>query len=192
MSAVLRRVRRSGNAAGFTLVELLVVVILLGVVGAIVSSGIISSLRADRRTRARVAVTADLTTGVDRMSKQLRVAAPVIDFSAESVTVQTYRDGLRWRHTFAHDTTAKTVTETIQRFPSESAVTPDQTTTKILLTGVTNDGETPMFRYYDKDGTVAGEVDEVARVVLTLVETPFEQGPIRFETSINLRNYRET
>ena len=190
MSAVLRRVRRSGDR-GFSLVELLVVVLLLGVVGSIVASGIISSLRADRRTRARVAVTADLTKGVDRMTKQLRVAAPVVAFAPDSVTVQTYRDGFRWQYTYTYDVAAKTVTETMERYASETAVVPDQTVTKTLLNNVSNGAGAPMFAYYDRDGTVADFGHEVARVVLTLVETPFEQEPIRFETSVNLRNYRE-
>lgn len=190
MSAVLRRVRRGGDA-GFTLVELLVVMILLGVVGSMVTAGIASALKSERTTRARIAVTADLTKGVDRMTKQIRVAAPVIAYTPTSVTVQTYRGGFRWRYTYTHDATAKTVSETLERYPSETAVSPDQTSTKTLLSNVTNDSVTPMFQYFDKDGTASGAVDEVARVVLTLVETPAGQGPIRFETTINLRNYRE-
>ena len=193
MSTILRRVRRQGEQAGFTLVELLVVMILLGVIGSIVGSGIVSSMRADRKTRERVAVTGDLTKGVDRMTKQIRVAAPIIDFSSTSLTVETYRNSLRYRYAYAYDASAKTVTETLSTYASASDVTPMSVDTQTLLRNVTNGTATPMFEYYDRDGATATAIDDIARVEISLVETPTgdAQGPISFSTSVFLRNYQE-
>ncbi|HEV2889955.1 MAG TPA: prepilin-type N-terminal cleavage/methylation domain-containing protein [Frankiaceae bacterium] len=193
MSAILRRVRRSGRQAGFTLTELLVVVLLLGVVGSVVGSGLVSSMRADRKTRARVSVTGDLTKGVDRMTKQIRVAAPVVDFSATSLTVETYRNGLRYRYAYTYNVAAKTVSETLSTFATANAVSPSSQTTQTLLRNVSNGSATPMFKYYDRNGTAATQIKDIARVELTLVEKPQgdAQGPISFSTSVFLRNYRE-
>lgn len=192
MTRILRRVRRQGEQAGFTLVELLVVVMLLGVVSAIVGSGLISSLTADRKTRARVAITADLTKGVDRITKQVRVAAPVIDFSATMLSVETYRDGLRHRYTYEYDVDAKSVSETLETFANVTDVTPASTSTQTLLTNVTN-GTTAMFEYYDRNGDVATVSGDIARVELTLVETPTgdAQQPVSYSTSVFLRNFEE-
>ena len=192
MSTVLRRVRRQGEQAGFTLVELLVVVMLLGVVGAIVGSGLVSSLRADRKTRERVSTTADLTKGVDRMTKQVRVAAPLVDFTDSMVSVETYRNGLRYRYTYTYSAAAKTVTEVVQTFASANAATPTETNSAVLLRNVTN-GTTPMFQFYDRDGVAATQVKDVARVVVSIVETPAgdKQEPIGYSTSVFLRNYQE-
>jgi len=193
MTAILRRVRHQGEQAGFTLIELLVVVMLLGVVGSIVGSGLISSLRADGRTRARVATTADLTKGVDRMTKQIRVAAPLIDFSDSEISVETYRNDLRYRYTYTYDAAAKTVTETVETYASATDTSPTSTETGTLLRNVVN-GETPMFAYYDRNGGEATQAKDVARVVISLVEKPTTgdvHAPIGYTTSVFLRNYQE-
>lgn len=192
MTTILRRVRRGGDQSGFTLVELLVVIILMGVIGAIFTSGMMSAMRADRRTRARVGVQGDLAKGVDRMTKQIRVASPVVAFSPTSLSVETYRGGIRYRYTYTYNTTAKTVTEQLDRYATATAVTPVSSTTQTLLTNVSNGTSVPMFAYYDRTGTVATTVAKVARVEITLVETPAEQNAIRFQTSVFLRNYRES
>ncbi|HEX8003955.1 MAG TPA: prepilin-type N-terminal cleavage/methylation domain-containing protein [Mycobacteriales bacterium] len=190
MNTLLKRVRRGGDTAGFTLVELLVVIILMGVVGAMVTTSIASSLRADRRTRSRVDTSADMTKGFDRITKQIRVAAPVISFSSTSIAVETYRNGARRRFTYTYDSAAKTVTEKTDGYASATAVSPSTTSTRVLLTNVTN-GATPMFKYYDRDGVVATQIKDIARVEVTLVEKPKEQNPVVLSTSVYLRNFQE-
>jgi prepilin-type N-terminal cleavage/methylation domain-containing protein len=191
MTTFLRRVRRSGDQSGFTLIELLVVIVLMGVIGAMFTSGMLSAFRTDRNTRARVNVQGDLAKGVDRMTKQIRVAYPVVSFSASSLAVEAYRGGFRWRYTYTYDSAAKTVAEQVQKYASSTAVSPLSTTTTTLLTNVTNGSTDPMFVYYDRNGAVATTVSKVAKVQITLVETPSQQQPIRFTTSVFLRNYRE-
>jgi hypothetical protein len=51
-----------------------------------------------------------------------------------------------------------------------------------------------MFEYYDRDGSVATEIKDIARVEINLVETVQGgdvQAPIAFSTSVFLRNYQE-
>ena len=191
MTSILRRVRRDGDQSGFTLIELLVVIVLMGVIGAMFVSGMTSAMQTDRRTRARVGVQGDLAKGVDRMTKQIRVAYPVVSFSPTSLAVETYRGGVRYRYTYTYNSTAGTVTEQLNRYASANAVSPTTSTTTTLLQNVTN-GSTAMFTYYDRTGAVATTVAKVAKVEITLVETPAEQGAIRFTTSVFLRNYRES
>lgn len=62
---------------GISLVELLVVMSLLTVVGGIVGSGLIAGLRSSGLVQARTEAMSELQIGVQRMTRDLRAAAPV-------------------------------------------------------------------------------------------------------------------
>jgi prepilin-type N-terminal cleavage/methylation domain-containing protein len=63
---------------GFTLVELLVVMVLLGVVGGIVVNAVTVSLRSASHTTARIAAQHELEVALQRISRDLRAADPLV------------------------------------------------------------------------------------------------------------------
>lgn len=81
---------------GVSLVELLVVMSLLTVVGGIVGSGVVAALRSSGLVQARTAAMSELQVGVQRMTRDLRAAAPVqmVTVGANpSVHVRVFKSG---------------------------------------------------------------------------------------------------
>ncbi|HVM13826.1 MAG TPA: type II secretion system protein [Egibacteraceae bacterium] len=62
---------------GISLVELIVVVALLMVTGSIFASGLVGGFRASGLAQARMEAMSDLQVGVQRMTRDIRAAAPV-------------------------------------------------------------------------------------------------------------------
>jgi prepilin-type N-terminal cleavage/methylation domain-containing protein len=90
--------------AGFTLVELLVVTLILGVVGSIVVGGIVSVMRSTQETQSRTEAMAELQIGVERATRELRAAnCQVEGFDQDELTVEVGRPGERQQHTFAFE-----------------------------------------------------------------------------------------
>lgn len=65
------------NQAGFTLVELLVAMLLLGVVGGVVLRSVVQSMRLTSETTERTNALTDIQRGLERVSRQIRTADPL-------------------------------------------------------------------------------------------------------------------
>jgi prepilin-type N-terminal cleavage/methylation domain-containing protein len=63
---------------GFTLVELLVVMVLLGIVGGIVVNAVTVALRSASHTTARITAQHELEVALQRISRDLRAADPLV------------------------------------------------------------------------------------------------------------------
>jgi prepilin-type N-terminal cleavage/methylation domain-containing protein len=188
---VLTRLRpRHAADGGYTLIELLVVMMLMTVVGTMVTTGLVSSMRAARRGQNRTYTTADVSRAVERMSKQLRAATPLVSGSATAVSAETYHSNVRYRYTYTYTSATGTITETVARYASATAVSPSSTTTSTLIKNVT--GSATMFAYYDRDNVVvdpATSLRDVARIVIAVTAKPSEQQPISVSTDVYLRNF---
>lgn len=190
---------RTGGQHGFTLVELLVVMVLLGVVATMVGSITIQALGSTRRTQERVYVTADIQKGAERMAQDLRVADPLVTAAAASVTAQVLREGTCLRRTYTHDPLAKTVSVTEKRYASVAVCStaspvPTATATVVLLRGVTAPTG-GMFTYQDAAGTAlpaSPSVPAMVRRIQLRVEGALREStpPVRLATSVEVRNVR--
>jgi type II secretory pathway pseudopilin PulG len=70
------------------LVELVVGMVLMAVVGTIVLDGVIGGFKAQRVMESRSAELASLRTAVQRVTRELREADPVLSASATSITIE--------------------------------------------------------------------------------------------------------
>jgi prepilin-type N-terminal cleavage/methylation domain-containing protein len=206
---MLSRVRE--DQTGVTLIELLVVVVILGVVGGVAMSGIITGLHATRRGEARVAALNDLQKGIERVGRELR-AAEELRFEtgsdpSEVVIAQIVRGGerLRFRYYLSElpDGTAE-LREDVRRETLAGALV--STSDGLFIADIANN-ETgqPLFTYFTTN-PVTGELLEIncdpnasaclqehataTQVQLTLERLLPEQEPIRVETILNIRSAR--
>ena len=89
-----RQERYRDCEAGFTLVELLIVMSLLSIVMAVMLSTLFSVQRSETYTRGRTEALDEMRAAVNRMTKDLRqTSATVGTYTASSLTVTTYVDG---------------------------------------------------------------------------------------------------
>jgi prepilin-type N-terminal cleavage/methylation domain-containing protein len=206
---MLRRLR--ADQTGVTLVELLVVIIILGVVGGVAMSGIVSGLHATRRGEARVAALNDLQKGIERVGRELRAAEELRFESgsdpADVVIAQIVRGGerLRFRYYLAElpDGSAE-LREDVRRETLSGTLV--GTSDGLFIADIANnETDTPLFSYFTAH-PVTGELDAIdcdttqsaclqehataTQVKLTLERLLPEQDPIRVETVLNIRSAR--
>ena len=213
-------VLRPRDERGFTLVELLVVLVLIGVVGGVVTSSVISGLLATDRADARISALSDLQRGIERVGRELRAADPLVfevDLAdpdppkfSEEVLAEVYRDGERIRFRYYLVDVGDGVgelREDVTRYAADGSVA--ESRDGLFIADVANlQTGTPLFTYYTSDATTGGlekitctdpadaacrdEHVTATQVQLQLEKLLPEQEPIRLETVVNIRNTRFT
>lgn len=176
---------------GITLVELLVVLVILGIVGVMVFSGIVSSLRTTTRAQDRIDAMTELEKSVERIGRELRAACQVNTFEPDDVSVSVVREGnvYRYRYVLGSVLGGGQVPDALYevrsvRDPSTGSF--GSTTTRLFLNDVDN---TTVFVYSSPGGTAPGVATEVSQAEITLRGTPANQNPIEVRTGVHLRNH---
>lgn len=85
--------RRLADEQGFTLVELLVVSLIIGVVGAVTATGIISGMRTTADAQDRAEAQAATRVAAERASRELRMADPLRYATSTEAHLDVARDG---------------------------------------------------------------------------------------------------
>ena len=80
------------RAYGFTLLEMIVVLVIIGIVGTVAAQPLKQAMGAAMQTRTLTDVEADLNTALDRMARDIRGATEVEDCGSASLTL-TNQDG---------------------------------------------------------------------------------------------------
>jgi prepilin-type N-terminal cleavage/methylation domain-containing protein len=177
-----------GQQGGFTLVELLVVMVLLGIVGGIVVNAVTVSLRSASHTTARIAAQHELEVALQRISRDLRAADPLVlsttDDWETDLGAEIDRDGSRRVVQFA--LTAVDGQQNVVQIDSGQT----------LITEVDN-GTEPIFRYLDQVGdpvacpvTCATSYLGTAQVEIKLVRGIPGGSTVSAETRVAVRSIR--
>jgi prepilin-type N-terminal cleavage/methylation domain-containing protein len=204
--------------AGFTLVELLVVMVLLGVVGSVVTSAIVSGVNSARTTSARTHAIHELEVALQRVGRELRVADPLYlttgtDYD-RALGAEIVRSGeIRIVRFSVEDPGNGEPQELVQEvtvfdlatFVNDPAnATPAEQPRRVLVTAIDN-GIEPVFRYFDDsdqeivcvpgvDGETKATCDNryaaAAQIGVRFVRALEGQQPLRAETRISVRNTR--
>ena len=182
---------RLGHEGGATLVEMLVIVILMGVVGSIVTNSLVLAMRTTMRSQDRSYSLAELQKGAERLSREIRSGTPVA-LSASTATLDVIRNGQRHRLTYT--ITAGGVLQQTKQIWNSSASNPSLIAANSTVTTpvVTDLVVAAPFTYFDREGTAiatpAAPYSTVDRVVVTLQRQLDGQPAIRIDSGVELRN----
>lgn len=186
---------------GFTMVELLVIMAILGVVGAVTVAGITSGLRTTSYAQARVETLTETQTAIERISREIRAGDPVREVTDQTLILDVCRDGELLHYRYTVESVGDQWELVQQRWDfARDCPTPDwdpvesdahQTSTRTLVRDLT---DAAVFTALDRDdaelaGTATENADDAYRVALRLQrEVQDGRDPIEAETTVTLRN----
>ena len=179
---------RFRDEQGITLVELLVVMVLFGVVGGVVTSAIVSSMRTTHVTNARIQATQELEIGLQRVTRDLRAADPLVlsetNEFADELGASILSDGER-----------RTVNYRLVGDAGEQQFV-RQDTGQALVALVDNGGQ-DVFTYLDRFGRKIDCTDDcdaeylkTRQIEIRLVRELGDYEPIEVSTRVGVRNIR--
>jgi prepilin-type N-terminal cleavage/methylation domain-containing protein len=196
--------RARDDEAGLTLIELLVTMIIMGVISAVVTAGIITSLTDQRRERTRLDAVSGSQRVLERVTKDLRAANPLVAGDATSVTMLVYHGTACQQRRYYVNASSQLVEE-IASYPASTTClnrtgTLGTASSFVLLAKVANASTDPVFSYRRIDPAQDALVSVTAPVSAGLVQLvdsvtvslkaglKENQAPVSVSTSVDLRN----
>jgi prepilin-type N-terminal cleavage/methylation domain-containing protein len=196
---------------GFSLVELLVVMVIMGAIGGIVVNAIVTSLSSARASTDRTMAIHEMEVALQRVARDLRAANPVFISAEERYheqigaaflydgrirvvnfeVVHPEPDAEDQRQRLVQETTVLNIGDDIDD------VDPDAMQSQHTLVTTIDNGDEPLFRYYDESDNLISCVDEcdaayasARKLGIRLVRDVTGQSPVVAETRIHVRNTR--
>lgn len=195
---------RDRDEDGFSLIELLVVIILFGVVSALVSASIIRALQSQQESTSRGTALSELKTAVSRIGREVRGASAVL--TAQDGTLSfTEDDGTKlrtmtYRLVTSAGTTKLTLDETDASYAGASL---GSVATRTVIDNLVNTSSVPVFGYLGRgdDSCASGALPVVSTapntydtscvgsVIVHFQRRPAHSGvAVDFSDIIDLRN----
>lgn len=175
---------------GFSLIELLVIMVILGVLGAMVTTSVVQGMRVSDQADRRVEALTDLQRAGQRISRELRMACSVEATSAHEAVVDVLRDDDpatddydpdRYRYLFRVDGDVLVA--------DVDLVAADGTTTDVrterVAGGITNGAS--LFAYRDGDGGAPEFPSDVRDITVTLHRL-VDGDVVEWTADLHLRN----
>jgi prepilin-type N-terminal cleavage/methylation domain-containing protein len=159
---------RDGAEGGFTLVELVIVMMLLGIVLAVLGNTLWTVQRSEAYTRGRTAALDDMRATLNRMTKDLRQTADLNGTpTASHLDVDTYVKGVA--ATVVYDVTGGALTRKV-----------NGGTAKTLMTGLTTNN---IFTY-----TPDASAPSIVSILLVVKPSNLPNTTLTLNSEIELRN----
>ncbi len=208
------RTREHRAEHGFTMIELLIVMTMMGVVSAMMVNAYVAAARATTTGAARAEGLEDIRPAIQRMTRELRAADPIVlsstnDFDTELGAIIS-RGGNTFRHNY--EVRDDSGDGDFELWEGVVQLNPDGSETFVrdfeLVLLVDNGTLNPVFRYFDDYGaeitcddldlSVSADATQCASRLVTasqigLSVTRYIVGsstPLTIETAVNIRNMR--
>lgn len=195
--------RRLADEQGFTLVELLVVMLIVGVLGAVATTGVVQGMRTTGEAQDRAQAQAATRVAVERASRELRMADPLRYATGTEVHLDVARDDgvvhLRYAVEDAGacwELTQRRWNLGWDRYHAETQDPGDPPDSERTLISDLTDPD--VFAFRDVDGALLADSDvddgyERARRAYSaeLVVERFvgaDRAPVRIDTHVTIRN----
>jgi prepilin-type N-terminal cleavage/methylation domain-containing protein len=204
---------RQRSEAGFSVIELLVVTVILGIIGGFVTTTLVRSMQVSRTVSERSQALHDIERSLQTVTRELRVADPIYLAADERydrvIGAAVYRDRTVQVHTFLLDEDedgTRLLFQEVSIYDLDAvgsgdplASTPIELPRRRLITDV--DNLDAIFTYHASDGTdivcdpevesdCADRYADATQIGIRLVRNIEGQEPIRAETRVNVRNTR--
>lgn len=182
--------RYRSAAGGFTLVELLVVLLIFSVVGAMVAASMVRGLRADAQARDRIEAFEDMQIAMERVSREVRAADPILaaDTVSDALTVRVRRDAAC--HDFTYEAGGGTLDVTQVRYTADCSTALGTSQLRLLRD---LEPTTAVFEFRDQGGAALTGASITPGSIAT-VRISFEhvlelgQEPVTVSTVVGVRN----
>lgn len=184
--------------AGFTLIELMVVLVILGIVGTVITASLTRGVQASNQAQARIEAYEDMQIALERVSRDVRGAStPLLAIDGtdwdvgEGIALQRLLDGdgACVRHTYW---VADGSLHAAEERSTDGCVTFASSGERILVPQLDN-STVFSFSTYDENGkrkpiTDADDISDISVVTITFTRTLVGQQNATVETNVGLRN----
>lgn len=192
--------RTSGlrQEGGFTLVELLVVMVLMGVVGSVVGTSLVRGMQVSAEAQSRIQGLSELQRGMERLAREVRVADPLcLTLGQEEwrLGASVYRDGKRYAYDFYLQGSGadEELRADILMYDPPEDTTPSTVTNGTLIAETGNSIlSVPLFEYLDQNGDPPFTPGAAAQVQINLARQVSGDDPIQVSSTVEVRNTRYT
>lgn len=185
----------TSDDSGFSLVELMVVIVIFGVVGAVTVAGVVQGMETTTDSRARADAQQEVRTVVERVSRELRAAERLFDVQPSRVDLEVVRGDRRTRFVYEVDDAGALIqhrTDLARDDEEEFDRQDDPDRSSTLMTDVV---EAELFEPMGLEGGAldlddGDDLEDVRRIGMTVVRAvpTVQDGEVRVETMVWPRN----